>query len=98
MGQSLLIVEDSWSHSGTPESVGLVWTSDQPEADPSTWQHTTLNKRQKSMPPAGFEPTILVSERPHTHALDRATTGIIKILDNRNNKTSGPYVDVSAGT
>jgi len=50
------------------------------------------------MTPAGLEPTIPVSKRPHTHALDRETTGTIKILDNRNNKTSGPYVDFSAGT
>ena len=28
------------------------------------------------MPPAGFEPTIPASERPQTHALDRAATGI----------------------
>jgi hypothetical protein len=28
------------------------------------------------MPPAGFEPTIPVSERPQTHALDRAATEI----------------------
>jgi hypothetical protein len=28
------------------------------------------------MPPAGFEPTIPVSERPQTHALDSAATGI----------------------
>jgi hypothetical protein len=28
------------------------------------------------MPPVGFEPTILVSEQPKTHALDRAATGI----------------------
>jgi hypothetical protein len=28
------------------------------------------------MPPAGFEPTIPASERPHTHVLDRAATGI----------------------
>ena len=35
---------------------------------------TTRNtrKRQAPMPPAGFEPAILASERPHTHALDRA--------------------------
>jgi hypothetical protein len=26
--------------------------------------------------PAGFEPTVPASERPQTHALDRATTGI----------------------
>jgi len=28
MGQGLLIVEDSRSHSDTPHSVGLLWTSD----------------------------------------------------------------------
>jgi hypothetical protein len=28
------------------------------------------------MPTAGFEPTNPVSERPQTHALDRAATGI----------------------
>jgi hypothetical protein len=37
--------------------------------------HNTHN-RQTSMPPVGFEPTILVSERPQTHALDRTATGI----------------------
>ena len=28
------------------------------------------------MPPVGFEPAILASERPQTSALDRAATGI----------------------
>jgi hypothetical protein len=28
------------------------------------------------MPPAGFEPTTAASERPQTHVLDRAATGI----------------------
>jgi hypothetical protein len=28
------------------------------------------------MPPVGFEPMILGSERPKTHALDRTATGI----------------------
>jgi hypothetical protein len=28
------------------------------------------------MPRVGFEPAIQASERPHTHALDRAVTGI----------------------
>jgi hypothetical protein len=32
--------------------------------------------RQASMFPAGFEPAIPASERPQTHALDRAATGI----------------------
>jgi hypothetical protein len=29
-------------HSDAPHSVGLLWTSDQPVAETSTWQHTTL--------------------------------------------------------
>jgi len=37
-----LNIEDSRSHSDTPQSVGLLWTSDQLVAEPSTWQHTTL--------------------------------------------------------
>ena len=43
---------------------------------------TTSNthKRQIPMPPAGFEPTIPASERPQTHALDRAATGISNYL------------------
>jgi hypothetical protein len=36
----------------------------------------TTNTTQTSMPPVGFEPTILISERPKTHALDRTATGI----------------------
>ena len=36
----------------------------------------TINTTQTSMPSAGFEPTIPVSERPQTHALDRTATGI----------------------
>jgi hypothetical protein len=38
-------------------------------------KHNTHN-RQTSMPPVEFEPTISASERPQTHALDRAATGI----------------------
>jgi hypothetical protein len=37
--------------------------------------HNT-HKKQTSMPPVGFEPAIPASERPQTHALDRAATGI----------------------
>jgi hypothetical protein len=37
--------------------------------------HNT-HKRQTSMPPAGFEPAIRASERPQTHASDRAAIGI----------------------
>jgi len=37
-----LIIENSISHSDTPQSVGLLWTNDQPEAATSPWHHTTL--------------------------------------------------------
>jgi hypothetical protein len=37
--------------------------------------HNTHN-RQTSMPPTGFEPTIAISERPLTYALDCAAAGI----------------------
>ena len=30
------------THNETPQSVGLLWMSDQPVAQTSTWQHTTL--------------------------------------------------------
>jgi len=36
VGQSLLIHEVSRSHNDAPQSVGLLWTSDQPVAETST--------------------------------------------------------------
>jgi hypothetical protein len=69
----------SWLHDhtlDTPQSVGLLWTRDQPVAETSTWQHTALTTDRHPCPPEGFEPTIPVSERPQTHVLDRAATGI----------------------
>jgi hypothetical protein len=58
VGHGLFIVEDSLSHLDTPQSVGLLWTSDQPNAQTSTWQQTKV-----SMLPEGFERTIPVNER-----------------------------------
>jgi hypothetical protein len=72
MGQVLLIIEASQSHSDTPYSVGLHWTSDQPDAETT---HNT-HKKQTSMPPTGFETTIPASERPQNHALDRTASRI----------------------
>jgi len=36
VGQGLLIIEDLRSHSDTPHSVEVLWTSDQPVAETST--------------------------------------------------------------
>ena len=69
VGQGFLMTEASRSHSDTAHSVGLLWTSDQPEAGTSTRQHKTLTTDR-------FETTIPVSERPQIHVLDRAATGI----------------------
>jgi len=48
LGQGLLIVEASWSHSDTPQSVRLLLASDQPDAETSTWQHTTIQTERHS--------------------------------------------------
>jgi len=72
--QGFLNIDSSRSHSDTPHSVGLLWTSDQPDSENSTCQHPT-HKRVTSMTLTGFEPTIPTSQRPQTDALDRAATG-----------------------
>ena len=69
VGQGLLIIEDSY-HSHTPQPVGLLLTSYQPDAETSTWQHSTIITDRQT------ETTIPASERPQNHASDRATTGI----------------------
>jgi hypothetical protein len=55
-------------------TAGLLWTSDQPVLETSTY--TGQPKRQTSMPSAGFEPATPASKRPQTYGLDRAATGI----------------------
>jgi hypothetical protein len=57
--------------------VGLLWTSDQPIAEASTYtgQHN-IQTQQTSMPQVEFEPAIPATKRPQTCALDHAATGI----------------------
>jgi len=50
LGQSLLIHEVSRSHTTTPQSVGLLWASDQPVVATCTWQHTTLTTDRQTCP------------------------------------------------
>jgi len=35
------VLHNHTQHSDTPHSVGLLWTSDQPDAETSSWQHTS---------------------------------------------------------
>ena len=73
---NFLILEASRSHSDTPHSVGILLTIDQPVSETFTWQNTKLATDKASMSLTGFEPVIPRGERPQTHALDRAATGI----------------------
>jgi len=76
LGQGLLIIEASLSHSRqTSLRTTPLDECSTRRRDLYLTKHNT-HKRQTSMPPAEFEPTIPVSERPKTHALDRAATGI----------------------
>jgi hypothetical protein len=58
-----------------PQSVGLLWTSDQLVAETSTWQHTTHRIDKHPCPRWNSKPTIAAAYRPWTYALDRAATG-----------------------
>jgi hypothetical protein len=72
MGHGLFIVEALRSDSNTPHSVGLLWRSDQHDAETTNNTH----KRHIYTPPAGFEPAVPASQRPQIHVLDGAATGI----------------------
>jgi hypothetical protein len=65
-GYSLLSIEASRSHSDTPHSVGLLWTSNQPDAETTTYTTHSVHKGPTSIPPVGFEPAVPASERPKT--------------------------------
>ena len=51
---------------------GLIWTSDQPDAETFTWQHTTLTW-DRHLSPGGIR--IRDSSKPQTDALNRAAPG-----------------------
>ena len=65
VGQGLLIFQASH----TPHSGQVIGLTQRPLPD-------NTNNRHKSMSPAGFEPTILASEGPRTHACGSAAIGI----------------------
>ena len=78
MGLSLLVSSRSHDHTHLRHTTVGRTPLDEGSArrrDLYLTSHNT-HKIQTSMSPVGFEPTILVSERPKTHALDRAATGI----------------------
>ena len=54
--QGFLFIEASRSYSDTPQPVGLLWTSDRPDAQTSTWQHTTLTTQRYQCPRRNSNP------------------------------------------
>ena len=50
VGINLPTDEVSRSHSNTLHSIGLLWKGDQPDAETSTWQHTTLTRNRHPSP------------------------------------------------
>ena len=51
-----LFCEVRWSHSDTPHSVRLLWTSDRPVPQTSTCQHTTLTRQKYPCPQRDSKP------------------------------------------
>jgi hypothetical protein len=89
VGQGLLIIEASQSHSIRHTILGRTlldeWSAQCRDLYLTT--HSTY-KRQTSMPPVGFEPTIPASEQSQTHALDIAVTEIGKMSNSGGLKDS----------
>ena len=72
VGQNLLIIEASSLHSDTSHSVGLLWTSDQSDAETYTGQYSTFAMDRHPCSRWDSNPK---SQRPQTPTLDRAATG-----------------------
>ena len=54
VGWDIPIADISRSNAEKPHSVGLLWTSDRPVTETSTWQHTTLTTDRHPCPPTGI--------------------------------------------
>jgi hypothetical protein len=60
------------THNNTSQSVGLLWTSEQPKT--KTFDKTQHSYGTTSMFLAGIKPAIPATKRPQTHAIDSAAT------------------------
>jgi len=65
VGQGLLIVEISRSHSVTPQSIGLLWTSDQLVAETSdNIQHSQETNIHAPLPDSNLQFPQAIGRRP----------------------------------
>ena len=77
VSQGLIIIEDSRSHSDSPHSVGLLWTSDQPDAETSLPDNTQHSQETDIHAPGGIRTHNRNKRAAADHVLDRAATGIM---------------------
>ena len=75
----MITLNDKETHTQTHSRT--LWTRDRPVAKTFTCSNHSIHKTQTTMPPAGFEPAVPTNERPQTHALDRAVTGVEENLN-----------------
>ena len=76
VGQDHFIIEHSRLQSDSPQSVGLLWTSDQLVAETSTWRHTTLTRNRHPDIRRDSDPQFQQASGRRPTTLDRATAGI----------------------
>jgi hypothetical protein len=88
----------SWSPNCRNITIGRTPLDEWSARSSDLYLHNT-HKRQTSMPPAGFEAAIPASERPQTHALDRAATriGTVDGYANMNNSCGRKRIYPSTG-
>ena len=70
----LLIIESSRSHSETPQLIGFLWMSDQPDVGPLPDNTKHLQETDFHVP-VGFEPPLPTRKRPQSHDLDLGANG-----------------------
>jgi hypothetical protein len=63
VGQDLHMIEAARSHSDTPHSARLLWTSDQAEGSDIYIPSCNSQNRRTATHPMGFEPAIAGSQR-----------------------------------
>jgi len=76
VGHDHLIIEVSRAQSDSPQSVGLLWTSDQPYAETSTGQHTTLTQDRHPDIRRDSNPQFQQCSGRRPTTLDREAAGI----------------------
>ena len=78
-GIGRLIFLDFYKHTDThthTQTVGLLWTSDQPVAKAATYTTHNEHNRRNSMSSTGFETTITAVQRQQNDALENTATWV----------------------